>query len=85
MGRWTGFPTVRNPWGQQVTTPIYLLVGRRDKVYDNPNDPNISNTNLNDFTSLWVAVNSATGLIVVTDLAATGTTSSVLLQNAKRW
>jgi type II secretory pathway pseudopilin PulG len=58
------------------TTPIYLLVGMRNKVFDNPSG-NI-NTNLNDFNSLWVAIDAATGLIVVTDPAAVGTTTAVL-------
>ncbi len=57
----------------QVTSPIYLLVGRRDEVVD-PVDTagtNASN-NFNDFTSLWVAINANTGLVIVTDMAATG-------------
>jgi len=55
------------------TTPICLLVGRRDEVVD-PVDTAGTNAknNLNDFTNLWVGINASTGMIVVTDLAATG-------------
>jgi type II secretory pathway pseudopilin PulG len=54
----------------QVTTPIYLLVGLRNKVFSNPSDPNIATSNLNDLNNLWVSVDPATGLIVVADVAA---------------
>ena len=57
----------------QVISPIYLLVGRREQVVDPP-DPTNTTTNLNDITSLWVAINASTGMIVVTDMAASGTT-----------
>ena len=67
-----------SPGGQPATTPIYLLVGMRNKVFDNHTDPNIANTNLNDFNSLWVSIDAATGLIVVADPAAVGTTTAVL-------
>jgi hypothetical protein len=64
-------------WGQQPTTPIYLLVGRKDKVV-NPPDAGNAETNLNDFNNLWVAINPSTGLICVTDLASIGVNASVL-------
>ena len=57
-----------SPAGQQPTTSVYLLVGMRNKVFDNPSGN--PNTNLNDFNSLWVAIDAATGLIVVADPAA---------------
>jgi type II secretory pathway pseudopilin PulG len=63
--------------GQNMLTPIYLMVGMRNKVMDNPSGN--ANTNLNDFNSLWVAIDTATGLIVVADPAAVGTTNTVLL------
>jgi prepilin-type N-terminal cleavage/methylation domain-containing protein len=65
----------------RVFSPIYLLVGRREKVI-NPPDPSKTDTNLNDFNSLWVSINPATGLIVVTDMAAQGTNDVQL--NASR-
>jgi type II secretory pathway pseudopilin PulG len=68
----------KSPAGQPAISPIYLLVGMRKKVYDNPSDPNIANTNLNDFNSLWVSVDAATGLILISDPAAIGTDSTVL-------
>ena len=49
----------------RATAPICLLVGRRDQV-----GAGATTTNLNDFNSLWVAVNPATGLTIVTDLAS---------------
>jgi type II secretory pathway pseudopilin PulG len=47
--------------------PIYLLVGKVEKVGMAPGQ-----TNLDDQTNLWVAVNPVTGLIVTTDMAAVG-------------
>ena len=64
-----------NPGGQPDFTPIYFLVGMRKKV----NPPNPSDTNLNDFNSLWVSIDAATGLILTSDPAAVGTTASALL------
>jgi prepilin-type N-terminal cleavage/methylation domain-containing protein len=52
-------------------TPIYLLVGKRENV----NDPNPQNSNLqasDAYNNLWLAINPRTGLIVTTELAATG-------------
>ena len=68
-----------SPWGQRVTTPIYLLVGRRDNVFDSPSDPSIANANINQAASLWVAINPTTGLITVSDPGAFGTGISVLM------
>ena len=51
---------------------ICLLVGKRQNV----NDPNNPQGNLQDFNSLWVAINPSSGLIVTTDLAATGDVSA---------
>jgi prepilin-type N-terminal cleavage/methylation domain-containing protein len=62
----------------QITTPIYLLVGMRNKVKDTNN----ANLNLNDFQSLWVSIDPATGLIVVADMAAVGKDASVLTPSA---
>jgi prepilin-type N-terminal cleavage/methylation domain-containing protein len=64
VSHWDSNP--KNRWGQQVTTPMYLLVGRRNKV----KPPNPNDANLNDFNSLWISINPATGLILVSDLAA---------------
>jgi type II secretory pathway pseudopilin PulG len=47
-------------------TPIYLLVGMRNKV--NPNNP--KDANLNDFNSLWISIDPSSGLILITDPAA---------------
>ena len=66
-----------NPTGAKVTTPIYLLVGRRDKVIDPPNGTDTT-TNLNDYTSLWVAINPSTGMVGVYDLGTIGTSNAVL-------
>ncbi len=60
-----------NPSGQTAITPVYLLVGMRKKVIDNPaTDPNVANTNLNDFNSLWISIDAASGLILTSDPAA---------------
>ncbi|MEI8375409.1 MAG: type II secretion system protein [Planctomycetota bacterium] len=53
--------------GTKITTPVYLLIGKRENVNDASTPPQ---WNLQDKSSLWVAINSATGLIVTTDLAA---------------
>jgi len=55
--------------GRQITTPVYLLIGKRENVNDTSTPPQ---SNLQDYSSLWVAINSVTGLIVTTDLAAVG-------------
>jgi hypothetical protein len=47
------------------TTPICLLVGMRNKV----NPVNQADANINDFNSLWVSIDPATGLIIVADPA----------------
>ena len=60
--------------GIQVTTPVYLLVGRREKV----KPATAAEANLNDLNSLWVSINSATGRIVVADLNSAGTTAADL-------
>ena len=79
MARSTGFTRRRQPGGgRQVrpTSPIYLLVGRRDEVVDpGTSTPwatparNATNTTCNvyDFNSFGLRINSSTGLIVVTD------------------
>ena len=48
------------------TTPTYLLVGLRNKV----NPPVAANANINDFNSLWISIDPATGLILISDPAA---------------
>ena len=57
----------------KVASPIYLLVGNRERVI-NPPDPSNQNTNLNNISDLWVAINASTGMTFVTDMAASGTT-----------
>jgi prepilin-type N-terminal cleavage/methylation domain-containing protein len=47
-------------------TPIYLLVGMRNKV----NPPNPKDANLNDFNSLWISIDPSSGLVLITDPAA---------------
>jgi type II secretory pathway pseudopilin PulG len=69
-GRVDWVSTWKSPAGQPAITPVYLLVGMRKKVFDSPTDPNIANTNLNDFNSLWLSIDSATGLILISDPAA---------------
>jgi len=49
-------------------TPVCLLIGKRENV----NDPDPKKLNLQDYNSLWVAINPWTGLIVTTDLSAVG-------------
>ncbi len=53
---------------KRATSAIYLLVGRRDEVI-NPLDATNTTSNIYDLTSLWVAINAQTGMIVVTDNA----------------
>jgi prepilin-type N-terminal cleavage/methylation domain-containing protein len=88
-------------WGQQVVTPIYLLVGRRDEVanprtWNSPSSPPSSwqaaltaipqppkttsdpMNNVYDLNSLWVSINPATGLIVVTENCALPSTGATL-------
>jgi hypothetical protein len=67
------------PAGQPAITPVYFLVGMRKKVIDTSSDPNIANTNLNDFNSLWVSIDSATGLILVSDPAAIPVSASSIV------
>ena len=74
MGGSIGSPITATPLDNRTATPVYLLVGMRNKVFDNPSGN--TNTNLNDFNSLWVAIDAATGLIVVADPAAIGTTAT---------
>jgi type II secretory pathway pseudopilin PulG len=76
-GRVDWISTSQYPAGQPAISPVYFLVGTRKKVVDLPTtDPN---TNLNDFNSLWVSIDAATGLILITDPAAVGTDASVLM------
>jgi hypothetical protein len=53
----------------RATSAIYLLVGTRESVVDPPYTNN-ANTNLSNISNLWVAINASTGLVVVTDMAA---------------
>jgi type II secretory pathway pseudopilin PulG len=72
-------PTGNNQYVYQAAvpvTPIYLLVGLRVKVNDNL--PNPKDANLNDYNSLWVSIDPATGLILVSDPANVGTDATVL-------
>ncbi len=61
--------------------PIFLLVGRRDRVNPDPQQGNEANhtipavaedgrTNLDDLANLWVAINPQTGYIVCTENSA---------------
>jgi type II secretory pathway pseudopilin PulG len=50
-----------------VTQPIFLFVGKLDKV-DQPS----GSTNLDDISNLWVAINPLTGLVSTTSMAAYG-------------
>jgi prepilin-type N-terminal cleavage/methylation domain-containing protein len=72
------------PAGQPAIAPLYLLIGMRKKVYDLPTDPNIANANINDFNSLWLSVDAATGLILISDPAATPTDPKSV-QNIDYW
>jgi len=63
------------------TEPVYLLVGRRDRVYPSPapgqldatgDFPSVAEdrlTNLGDLLNLWVAVNPQTGYITSAEMA----------------
>jgi len=61
----------------KVASPIYLLVGTRENVV-NPPTPGNQSTNLNNIANLWVAINAATGMTFVTDMAASGTDNNAL-------
>ena len=75
-----------NPAGQAVISPIYLLVGSRQNVFNQATDPNyaadVANCNLNNISNLWVAINASTGMTFVTDMAAAGTTGATAAQYA---
>jgi type II secretory pathway pseudopilin PulG len=55
-----------NAYQVPVTDPIYLMIGKRDRVANNfvANNGNESTlTNLQDLKNLWVAINPQTGLV----------------------
>jgi Tfp pilus assembly protein FimT len=54
-----------------VTTPIFLLVGKRERVGATPiaNDP-ATWSNWQDLTNLWVVINPQTGLVTSGEMAA---------------
>lgn len=55
-------------WGaRQVLSPIYLLIGYRDKVNGDVTRPPGDRTNLEDLNSLWVAISPRTGLVVTAE------------------
>jgi hypothetical protein len=83
-----------NPWG-----PIFLLVGKLDKVFPNENHrlstsaddafAMQSKKNWQDFENLWVTIDPLTGLIttsIVDDVADTGNDPSLIANPANvRW
>ncbi|MGQ9576008.1 MAG: pilus assembly FimT family protein [Thermoguttaceae bacterium] len=65
----SGFP------GDRVVEPIYLLVGRLDRVPLEPAPPFTSpaedgRTNLEDLGNFWVAIQPQTGLVTTAEMAA---------------
>ena len=64
-------------------TPICLLVGNRENV----NDADPAKLNLQNYNSLWVAIDARTGLIVTTELAAAGDQTAVYQSRAyaRKW
>ena len=52
-------------------TTICLLIGKRQNV----NDKSSANWNSQDYNNIWLAINPRTGLVLTTDMAATGDNS----------
>lgn len=50
--------------GRPLLSPIYLLIGYRDKVNGDATRPPGDRTNLEDLNSLWVVISPRTGLVV---------------------
>ncbi len=48
---------------ENVTDPIFLLIGKRENILDT------SNPNWSDFTNLWIAINPQTGLVTTAEVA----------------
>jgi len=54
-----------HPLAGPLVFPVYLLVGRRDKVGD------AANPNWADFNNIWVALNPQTGMVTTAPVAST--------------
>ena len=55
-----------------VVKPIFLLIGKREKV-----PATVGSENYRDLTNLWVTLNPQTGLVTTTEVAAADSTNSV--------
>jgi prepilin-type N-terminal cleavage/methylation domain-containing protein len=60
---------------QRITDPIFLLVGRRERIQNafvasNPNPDTF--TNIQDLTNLWIVINPQTGLVATVEVANSG-------------
>ncbi len=54
--------------GAAVTEPIFLLVGKRENVPFDPNDPDAV-ANWQDLTNLWITLNPQSGLVTTNKVA----------------
>ena len=61
----------------RVTDPIFLLVGKRERIPPQTLDPNNPDTfaNWQDLNNLWVTINSQTGLVASGEMATTTSTT----------
>jgi type II secretory pathway pseudopilin PulG len=68
-----------NAYQSPVTDPIYLMIGKRDRVTNgfvasNGNESTL--TNLQDLKNLWVAINPQTGLVNTAAVASSAAASN---------